>query len=383
MKKIGIITYHASHNIGSMLQAYALQTYLEKNYNYKVEFIDYSSPAQRNMYSISPKLNKNEKNLKKIAKKIKDFLRLPFYPLLKTRFDDFEKFKHRYLKLSDHNYIFSKEIDELEFEYDYIFLGSDQIWNVNCIDFTDVYFADFQTSATLVAYAPSLGGKNIITSDVDLEGIKKLISKIEYLSVRESNGKYWLEELTDRSVDILLDPTLLLDKKSWHSFLDKHSSPPHYENYIFFYGIPFSNKTYPVLEQISKKLGLNVVMIDAKSWIVNYCAFRGFLLEKHCSPLDYLSLIKNASMIITTSYHGTIFSTIFEKNFWTLTFQETNVEDDRIPTLLDQLGLEDRFINLEDVNNIDLTKVVDYSNYSHRLKPFLSKSEEFIAKILK
>jgi hypothetical protein len=376
MKKIGILTYHASHNIGSMLQSYSLQTFLEKKYGYEVEFIDYSSPEQRNMYSIFPTIN-NTKDL------IKNIISGMFYRLFKIRYDDFEKFKFTYLKLSEKNYTFANEINELEKKYDYIFLGSDQIWNVNCPDFTNVYFADFKTKATLIAYAPSLGGQNILESGINLKYIKNLVQKIDHLSVREVNGKKWLESLTNRSFEIVADPTLLLEKKSWHSFLEKHDKQPQYDKYIFFYGVPFSKKTYSIVSKISKKLGLKVVMLDAKSWIYNFCFIRGFVLEKHCTPLDYLSLIKNSSLVITTSFHGTIFSTIFEKDFWTVTFKGTNPDDDRVSTLLTQLGLEDRLIYLEDFSTIDFSKKVDYSEYQSNLQPLVTKSIEFIDNSIK
>jgi len=380
MKKIGILTYHASHNIGSMLQSYALQTYLETTYKYDIEFIDYSSPAQRNMYSIFPKLKsgENKKPSVRIIKLLKTISRFLFYPWLKMRFYDFENFKNKNLHLSKHNYILTDQIDELENEYEHLFLGSDQIWNINCEDFTDAYFADFKTNANIIAYAPSLGGQNIFSSNTNLEKLKNLINKIEYLSVREVNGKKWLEELTNRHVEIVVDPTLLLSKKIWHEFLNNHKKENKYQNYIFFYGVPFSNKTYSVLEKISKRLGMKVVMLDIRSYISNNCYKRGFILEKRSSPLDYLHLIKNSSLVITTSFHGTIFSTIFEKNFWTVTFEGTNPEDDRIFTLLNHLGLEERLIYLEKIDSVNLTKDVDYSNYDISLEKLISNSTKFI-----
>ncbi len=383
MKKIGIITYHASHNIGSMLQSYALQTYLESTFKCEVEFIDYSSPEQRNMYAIIPKLKQTSHLVTNIKRLIRSIINRVFYTLFIIRYNDFEEFKNTYLKLSKNNYMYAKEIDDLEYKYDYIFLGSDQIWNVNCRDFTNVYFADFKTKAKLIAYAPSLGGQSILTSSVNQSYIKQLIGKMNYLSVREVNGKKWLEHLTGKSFEIVADPTLLISKKQWYDFLDSYKEQPKYENYIFFYGVPFSKKTYSAVEEVSKKLGLKVVMLDAKSWVNNFCFAKGFILEKHCSPLDYLSLIKNSSLVITTSFHGTIFSTIFEKDFWTVTFNGTNKDDDRISTLLKQLGLEDRLVYLEDISNTNLRKKVDYTNYEKNLKPLVSKSVEFISNSLK
>ncbi|WBA10882.1 polysaccharide pyruvyl transferase family protein [Salinivibrio kushneri] len=377
MKKIGILTFHASHNIGSMLQSYALQTYLQETTDSDVEFIDYASPEQRNMYAIFPKTERKtfKRKLKGVARLVIDSV---FYPLLKIRYDDFETFKNNYLILSENNYSYSNELDELENRYDYIFIGSDQIWNVNCRDFTDTYFVDFKTKAKLISYAPSLGGKNILKSDIDTNKVKSLLSNINSLSVREVNGKKWLDELTGKSFEVVCDPTLLLSKERWSRFLDEKKIKKKYTDYIFFYGQPFAKDTFEIIEKVSKKTNKKIVMLDAKAWLYNFCIKRGFILEKHCSPLDYLHLIKHASLVITTSYHGTIFSTVFEKDFWTVTFKGTNLDDDRVGTLLKQVGLEDRFIYIEDILDKDIESKVDYSNYDRTLEPLVSKSKNYI-----
>ena len=372
MKKIGLITYHASHNIGSMLQTYALQYILKEKYKCDVEIIDFSSKAQKNMYSIFPKIS--SKNIL-----IKNVINFFCYPLLKSRFNDFEWFIKKHFTLTSDSYDDVQQLKELDGKYDYIICGSDQIWNVNCIDFDDAYFLSFATKTKKISYAPSLGGKNILTSGVELSKYKSYIQSFEHLSVREVNGKKWLDKLSGKDFRIVADPTILLNKNIWDDLVTKREFEG---DYIFFYGVPFSSETYRIVVEISKKLNLPVVMLDAKSWLYRANFLKSIKLSKHSSPNDYLSLIKHSKLVITTSFHGSIFASVFNKNFWTVTYKQTNPDDDRIKTLLSQLNLSERLIYLEDYEQYDLLEGIDYSSYDKNIKAFQSRSLEFLSKSL-
>ncbi|WP_441002132.1 polysaccharide pyruvyl transferase family protein [Pseudocolwellia agarivorans] len=369
--KIGVITYHASHNIGSMLQTYALQHILTTRFDSDVEIIDFSSKEQQNMYSIFPRMDNN-----KVL--IKNILNLIFYPLIKSRFDDFEKFISKHFVLTDKSYDSCEGLSELDGKYDYVICGSDQIWNVNCTDFDDAYFLPFISSShsKKISYAPSLGGKNILTSNVDLNKYKSYIDTFHSLSVREVNGKKWLDKLSTKDFSIVADPTLLVDASEW----DKLASERLYnDDYIFFYGVPFSPKTYDIVVKLSKKLNMPVIMLDAKSWLYKGNMFKGIKLSKNGSPSEYLSLIKHSKLVITTSFHGSIFASLFKKNFWTVTYKETNLDDDRVKTLLNQLGLIDRFVYLEEHDKYNILEEIDYTSYDDKLNEFKERSLKFLS----
>ncbi|MBU3016152.1 polysaccharide pyruvyl transferase family protein [Paraglaciecola agarilytica] len=367
-KKVGLITYHASHNIGSMLQTYALQYILNKQFNCDVEIINFSSKAQANMYSIFPKVN----NLNTL---VKNGINLLAYPIVKARFDDFERFINKHFTLTANSYDELKQLDNLDGYYDYLICGSDQIWNVNCTDFDDAYFLPFAPNTPKIAYAPSLGGQNILKSNIDLDKYKKYLKEFKALSVREVNGKKWLEELSNEKFEIVADPTILVNRDVW----EKLATPREFEgDYIFFYGVPFSPITYDIVMEISKKLNLNVVMMDAKSWLYKGNFLKGIKLSKASSPSDYLSLIKHSKLVITTSFHGSIFASIFNKNFWTVTYKETNLDDDRVKTILTQLEMPERLIYLEEYQDYDLLEDIDYSNYEQNIKLFQEKSLNYL-----
>ena len=120
MKKIGLITFHASHNNGSMLQALALQTVLEKKYNCKVEIINFSNESQRNMYAVLPKAD----NYKRL---IKNVIWMTKYKEMKKQYKSYCEFSGKYFHLSSKEYSLSSQLEELDGVYDAIIAGSDQV----------------------------------------------------------------------------------------------------------------------------------------------------------------------------------------------------------------------------------------------------------------
>ena len=132
MKKIGIITFHASHNCGSFLQAYALQRFLIKN-NFDVEVINYSNDGQQQLYKIVFK-NNSIKNI------LKNIVLLPRRKILKNTYKNYEKFIHDNLKLSKAKFSMIKELKDYKFNYEIFICGSDQVWNVTIDDFDESYF---------------------------------------------------------------------------------------------------------------------------------------------------------------------------------------------------------------------------------------------------
>ena len=153
-KKIGIITFHSSHNCGSMLQAYALQTVLEKRYGAEVEVIDFSNKGSRNLYGLF------DFRLKRSALK-HNLLTIRHWKLVNQYRRDYINFKEKYLHTTERQFRNHKELESLDGKYDVIIAGGDQVWNVLCPDADDAYFLDFIHDSKKAAYSPSLGGNNL------------------------------------------------------------------------------------------------------------------------------------------------------------------------------------------------------------------------------
>ena len=361
-KKIGIVTFSRAHNYGSILQAYALQKYISKNYPYECEIIDFSNKNQKEMYSIF-KSNNSLKNI------VKNIIGLVTFPLMKREFNDFENFIDNNLVFSEKKYKSSTEMVELNNIYDIFISGSDQVWNIKCKDADDVYFLNFVKDKKKIAYAPSFGAQDLSKCSSNPEKYSNYLKDFNCLSIRENNGKKWIKNLTGIDVPVLIDPTMFYSKEDWYPLMSK---PLIKKPYILYYSFHFTQEVNKAVKRISQKLGLPVIVLSAHAWVYNLCSLYGFSLAKHSSPAEFLRLINDAEIVLSNSFHGTVFSAIYEKNFWFLYGSIQDSTDDRALTLVKQIGIEDRILKLEDIDNCDFSILPDYAEVKKKLA-FLRK----------
>ena len=372
MKKIGIITFHNSYNCGSMLESYAIQHWLNKN-GYNAEIIDYASEGQKNLYAVF------EKHLS-LRSIVKNLILMPHYRRLKNNNKEYEKFKNTFYKKSKP---ISSRTELESTNYDILVAGSDQIWNTTIADFDYAYYLDFSKTAKKIAYAPSFGARDpkVYCDKEQFDKLASLLGDFDYYSIREKNGQKWLKEEFNIDAEVLLDPTLLLDVSDYKELESDYSK---YENrkYIFFYCTIFNSKVYKLVKQISKKYNLDVITWNAKSYYKWGAGRFGFELVDFETPSLYLKLIKDAQLVITTSFHGTIFSTLYEKKFFTIKNGDMFGDDDRVKTLVDFLGLQDRLIEMDFDDNFDYLQDIDFTEEKEKIKPLQAKSERFLRNAL-
>lgn len=372
-KKIGIITFHASHNCGSMLQAYALQTILEKKYDCDVELIDYINKGSRNLYGML------DFRLKKSAIR-SNLTTLLHYPAIKKYHEDYKLFSEKYLKKTSQTFYDKKSLASLDGKYDIVIAGGDQVWNTLCADADTAYFLDFIKKSKKVAYSPSLGGNNI-NNVADPKAYAALIKDFDCLSVREPNGQKWIKELTGIEVPIIADPTLLLTKEEWLTQFDLQTiDEPFIFNYAFFHNRPDANK---VIQEISDATKLPVYVMDTKSWYS--CRLDKYGIKKFSmtGPLAFLALMNKAEMVLTQSFHGTLFSALFHKQFWSYRAPSINkIDDDRATAILKQLGLSDRYKVIDDLPKINYMEQIDYSLTDELVAKLRDKSFDYIKSFL-
>lgn len=366
MKKIGIITFHNSYNCGSMLESFAIQKYLT-NQKIENEIIDFSNFGQRNMYSV---LEKNT-NIKKV---IKNAITLLHYKKVKRNNQKYEEFKKKNFMLSDRDFVDSKDLSDDE--YSIVVAGSDQIWNITIPDADDAYFLPWVKKARKVAYAPSFGAKNIKVCSNDVDKYKRYLKSFDGLSTREYNGKKWIKDLIGEDVEVIIDPTLLLEKDEYDNILDDKIKVP--EKYIFFYCPSFNTQICKFVKELSNNLNIPVITWSTKKYYLKGINRFGFDLPEYESPSAYLKLIKNAELVLTTSFHGTIFSTIYKKKFFTLKNGDMYGDDDRVYTLLDQLGIMNRLIECKYDEKFDYLQNVDYTEYDKNLPILKVKAKKYI-----
>lgn len=372
---LGIITFHRSHNCGSILQAYALQTVLKNKYGIENEIIDFSNAGQQRYYATLVSIQKPKDILKNMV------FGFFFVPIDRHR-REYDRFISKIFKLSDKFYQTDEELKGVEEKYDLVVCGSDQIWNTMCSDADDAYYLNFVKNKPKVSYAASMGANNILGKGKDIEEhYRKLVNDFDAVSVRETNAKKWLEELTGREIQITADPTLLLDRADWEKLcLDRLIK----EKYIFYYSFGYDPYYTEIVKKVSEKTGYKVIVLDAKNWVKQKLFLKGIKLSKHSGPDVFLTLIRDAEIVITSSLHGTIFSTVFEKCFWYLkpkNFKNlTNDADDRAVSLLTQLGLMDRYVSEEELFAGDLHKMPNYTYCNEQKASLRVDSFEFMEK---
>lgn len=354
-----IVTFHRAHNYGAVLQAYALQKTLD-SLGHNVSFFDYQHEEIAKVYRFFPALG-NEKimtYLKRLANTALDFNRK------KARYKAFNQFIDSNFKLSD-----SQSLQD----FDVVVLGSDQIWNPEYTNgFVDTHFGRHRNlnSRKVVSYAASLGQSKL--EGAELEEFSEKMSSIDILGVREDSLKEMIVSVRpDRDVSVNLDPTLLLDKTDWDSICDDRTIN---EPYVLVYEVKYNDLTKNAIEYIEEYYGLKVIILSART---NYKIPKGYITG--ASPLQFLSLFKNADFVITTSFHGTVFSVINNKPFMTLAFGDHT--DVRSKSLLSKIGLNDRIV--DNPQGFSIAKeVVNYEFANEKLMELRQESIDYLTKCL-
>lgn len=372
-RKVGIITFHASHNCGSMMQAYAMQNLLIKM-GYDNEIIDFQNEGQRDMYSVIHK-KKTVKNF------IRNIVAILHYNRISCQWKNYNEFMKKNLILSRNKYAKTEDLVNIGNEYSKIICGADQIWNITIADSDDAYFLPYKFENTKkIAYAPSFGSKNIMKYSNDIKKYCNFLNDFDFLSIRENNGKKWIDDLIGKEVPVVLDPTLMIGESDYEKIREKSGIKG---KYIFYYAPSYSRKLDLFVKKIGKKYGLKVVVWNASEYYLKSEFINGFKLPKKFNPGIYYDLIKNAELVFTTSFHGTIFSTICKKNFWILKNGGMYGDDDRVLTLINQLGISERLIEPLFDNNFDYMQHCSYKKYDINLKKLQSKSLNYLETSLK
>ena len=370
MKKIGIITFHHSYNCGSMMQAFALQSVVNK-LGYSSEIIDFSNEGQKKLYQVFFPLN-GVKNI------VKNLIIFPHRKQIENNNKSYENFMKTHMVLSKCSY---NHIDELDDNaYETIIAGSDQIWNITIDDSDDAYFLGWAKETNKIAYAPSFGARKIQDYAENVQRYKQYLADFSNLSIRESNGKKWIKELLNIDIPVVLDPTLLLNSNDYENLIHNNLNFP--SKYIFYYAPHYEKNINKLVLSISKKYDLPVIGFNAKTFFVKRMNKSGFLLPKVENPSVYLELIKNAEIVITTSFHGTVFSSLFRKNFWVVKNGGMYSTDDRVMTMTNMLDLSDRIISITYDESFDYLKPKNYGKYEIELEKYRNISIKYLSKAL-
>lgn len=319
MLNVGIVTLHCSYNFGSALQTYALQTVVE-NMGHTATIIDYRS-IDYDQYKLLSKhssvMRNNLEHADMLAK------------LFKRR-NSFRGFANTNFHLSKESYSYEapKKLNELSDKYDCFVCGSDQIWNLDMTGGPDhAFFLDFAGDKRRIAYAPSLGHTTFLPENFDRAEVAGLLSQFDFLSVREQESLPLFQPLVTKDIKVVLDPTLLLDKKFYSGFAE---NPVPSKDYLFVY----------LLRESPELVESACAMATASNSEILYVCDHNLPIPNATNlfgvgPAAFVSLVAHARAVLTNSFHAMIFSIVFNVPFRVFA---TDATASRIRGLLTKIG---------------------------------------------
>lgn len=364
MKNVGIITYHCADNFGGVLQVYALMKTIEQ-LGLRAEVIDFQ--PKEITYQYSPKFD-IEYSLKTqgLLITLKGMLkRFQNKSTLKEKSKNFSEFREEHLKLSMDTYLTEISLKEKPPKYDFYITGSDQVWNPDLFEkIGNSYFLDFASpESTKISYAASIAKKvGNEYSDV----FKDNLERFNYVSVREESAKLYLEDKTDKEVKVTIDPTLLLSKNDWVQISTYNKND---DKFILVYDLVKDPVIVSVANKIAKDNGYKIISYSNAKGYENW---KGSFSTNN--PTDFLGLVEKAEVIVTSSFHGTAFSIIYNKTFYTVPHP---TRGSRMVDFLNKLQLSDRMVT--DVRQLDeMNFQIDYTKVNKKLIELRNDSLEFL-----
>lgn len=336
MRNVGIFTINDYTNYGNRLQNYAVQEVLESLGTKTITIvnttktnkvtIEYSNKIQRLVKLL---VNRDFQQFKK-----KYYLRVygsRIREAQKNKIINFKSFTDQHIKETDYSVSIDNIPEDLNNNYDYFVTGSDQVWNPSFRHFSEIDFLTFAPSEKRIAYSPSFGVSSIPAEHK--ENFKKWIDGMNFLSVREDAGAEIIKELTDRESTVLVDPTMMLNKEHWLNISKENIYKPEGQ-YLCTY---FLGETFELhkktIYKIAELKNLEVVNLGSLYDLDRYSV----------DPSEFLDYIACSALFMTDSFHGAIFSIIFEKPF--IVFDRVGKlpsMNSRIDTLLTKFNLIDR-----------------------------------------
>lgn len=384
-KKVGIVSCYFKHNYGSMLQAYATQQILDsfgiENETINIEEnVDFASGKKKYYMSQIANLTFIKSKLGMIKLKIDQKTKKDLGKNISIRDKKYEEFK-KVFKLTKPYKTYEELTKQCE-KYSSVIVGSDQLWlPVNVV--ADYYTLNWvPNNVNKIALATSFGVSTVPKKYK--EEYRKFLSRIENLSVREAAGVKLVKELANREAELVCDPTLLLTKEEWMEIQKEERIIK--DKYIICYFLGKNIEHRKFAERLKQKTGYKIVSLNHADEYVKYSDMFADEAPYDIGPAEWINLIRNAEYVCTDSFHGTVFSLINNKKFFTFKRFSNNSKvstNSRIDSLLDVVNLKERLLfgneNVEECIN----KEINYELVNEKLADFRNKSKEFLRSSLK
>lgn len=330
--RIAIITFHRAYNCGAMLQAWALKTVLERM-GHAVEFPACNHVGEVKRWLVDW-LNQDYHGLSAI----RSFLGRVLINALSIPNEDISRMRYRTFRKSN---LPERKCTPADFakHYDLIVVGSDQVWSArHSSSDAPLFFAEnLPECVRKIAYAASYGDKPL-----DSDAVKRVVSaldKFSHVSVREPLAQHQLSKLSEKSVAVTLDPTLLLTGDDYRTIEARPCSLC--EPYLFMYTLSTDAFFLNTAQTLARRLGVKCVIAPCYQYS-RYGAPKG--LTYGISPDRLVGLARGAKYVLAGSFHGTVMGVLFKKPFLSLRAQVDEFES-RPAALLNMIGCGNRLVN--------------------------------------
>lgn len=365
MKRIGIITFQKLGNIGADLQAYALAAKL-RHMGYAAENIDY-------LYYKHPRHVGGTMERATIPVSLKNRLKVALFPIVAAlrRPESAKKKrlrKRRFDAWFDKNVRVGQEYRSVKSlydnppRYDVYMAGSDQIWNPRICSNIAPYFLEFAPKgAKCVSYASSFGVSEL--SGPVFYQYKQWLKRFSHIGLREVSGERIVKAMAlGAEVEHVLDPTMLLSAEDWSKVAAKPIEKIA-DKYLLLYDLIASSETVELAKRWAKQAGLQVLRIGDGAY----------------GPGEFIWLFSHAEAVVTNSFHGTVFSLLHHKPFYSVVPNGiTNAG--RVESLLQHLSLPQRLVNASACASLNVDSLIDYVGVEAQIKKMREKSISFLTK---
>lgn len=391
--KVSVVCIYYNRNYGSVLQSLALNIFLEKlgcvvniipfkdtaGTKEKLDiFFDLKLPKLFEPEIVKRKIQ--EKKARKAATDIDEEyvegvkLRERAYDrFVKVHFDEPESVLNR------------NELAGFVEDSDAVVVGSDQLWTPHDILIGYHTLSFVPNGVKKISYATSFGVKELPTAHIKRKA-KEFLSAMDEISVREIQGKQIIENLeVDKTVHVVVDPTMLLTKKDWDEIVP--STRIVEGKYIFCYFLGNNPEHREFAQKIKEQLGLEIVALQHMD---EYVTGDGKYVDKvlyDIDPSQFVALIRDAELILTDSFHGSVFSVLYHKEFFVMNRHkdgEVRSTNSRIDTFCELLNLEKRHLtgDFSAYSEELILQGIDYDIVDQRLHDSRNKSIAFLKNAL-
>lgn len=355
MGKIGVVTVNDFNNYGNRLQCYAVQTYLEK-----------IGHSPENIFNESLEKRRWLKVVRAVRTSWQTVVFWKNRGGILKRKECFEKFNEmiHFSEIQVIDGIPDRKIDDV---YDFLIVGSDQVWSPDAKILQTAYSLEFASSQKRISLSASFGGKSLPMEYH--KDYRKFLSEFSYISVREEAGRDIAQSLTDRTdIEVLIDPTMLLSAEEWDRIAQKPDWIVVPEKYILLYFLgDIAEETRQTIDQIANEYDCEIINLYDRSSIFY-----------SCGPAEFLYLEKHAFCICTDSFHSSVFAVIYDRPF--IVFKREGQKMDmssRFDTLISKFKLKNRRYD----KRIPLANYLnhDYCEAYRILEKEKHKAEQFLS----